>query len=59
MEQWKSSALSSDQQRILGVFGEETSWSLTYNLYIDLLLGTNLVPTSVGVMLGSKPLRPF
>ena len=53
MDQWKSSALSSDQQRILGVFGEDTSWSLMYNLYIDLLLGTKLVPTSVGVMLGS------
>ena len=47
------SALSSDKQQILGRFGDDTgsSWSLAYNLYADRLLGTNLVPDSVGVMI--------
>lgn len=47
MNGWLSSSLSTDRQHILGVFGDESSWSLTYNLYADALLGTNLVPQSV------------
>ena len=47
MNQWLSTALSSDKQQILGIFGDDSSWSLVYNLYADLVLGTNLVPKSV------------
>lgn len=49
MDQWLSTALSSSKQRILGILGEEDSWGLMYNLYADVLLGTNLVPKSVSV----------
>ena len=49
MSQWLSTALSSDKQRILGIFGQDDSWGLMYNLYADVLLGTNLVPKSVRV----------
>ena len=49
MEKWQSLALSSDQQSILATFGVEDSWSLMYNLYADLLLGTGLVPQSVSI----------
>ena len=45
--EWKPLALSSDQKRVLETFGVEDSWSLTYNLYADLLLGTGLVPQLV------------
>ncbi|KAI0759823.1 hypothetical protein BD413DRAFT_495995 [Trametes elegans] len=40
---WQSLALSSDKQHILGTYGSQQSWALMYNLYADLLLGTNLV----------------
>ncbi|KAI0368349.1 hypothetical protein BV20DRAFT_471147 [Pilatotrama ljubarskyi] len=40
---WHSLAPSSDGQRILGVYGDQESWSLIYNLYYDRLLGTNIV----------------
>ena len=40
---WQSLVFSSDHSRILGTFGDDDSWSLTYNLYADRLLGTNLV----------------
>ncbi|KAL1944830.1 hypothetical protein VTO73DRAFT_2450 [Trametes versicolor] len=43
MQQWQSLALSFDQQHFLGVYGNQTSWALMYNLYADRLLGTNLV----------------
>ena len=49
MGQWQSLALSSNQQSILATFGDDNSWSLTYNLYADLLLGTGLAPQSVSV----------
>ena len=47
MGEWLSTAISSDKQRILGVFGEDDSWGLMYNLYADVLLKTDLVPNSV------------
>ncbi|KAI0759822.1 DUF1793-domain-containing protein [Trametes elegans] len=40
---WQSLALSSDQQHILGIYGNQASWALMYNLYADKLLGTNVV----------------
>ncbi|KAI0335016.1 DUF1793-domain-containing protein [Cubamyces sp. BRFM 1775] len=40
---WQSLATSSDQQHILGIYGNQNSWALMYNIYADLLLGTNIV----------------
>ncbi|KAJ3489051.1 hypothetical protein NLI96_g2424 [Meripilus lineatus] len=43
-DQWRASALSSDQSHILANFGDSgDSWSLMYNLYADKLLGTKVV----------------
>ena len=47
--QWKSLALSSDQH-LLAVYGQTNSWTLGYNLFADVWLGTNLVESSVGVL---------
>ncbi len=44
---WLSLAESSSQQHLLGVYGDQQSWALLYNIYADLLLGTKLVPQSV------------
>ena len=53
MEEWQSLALPSNQPgtdgTIVGTFEVEDSWSLTYNLYAGLLLGTGLVPQSVSI----------
>ena len=46
--QWKSLALSTDQH-ILAVYGQANSWTLGYNLFADMWLGTNLVESSVGI----------
>ncbi|KAI0712927.1 hypothetical protein C8T65DRAFT_726919 [Cerioporus squamosus] len=44
---WLSLAQSSDQQHLLGQYGEESSSAMLYNIYADLLLGTNLIPEDV------------
>ncbi|KAI0251855.1 hypothetical protein BJV78DRAFT_1125603 [Lactifluus subvellereus] len=44
--QWKSLAFSSDQH-LLAVYGQTNSWTLGYNLFADIWLGTNLVEPSV------------
>ena len=44
---WLSLATSSSGSRLLGGYGNETSWSLMYNLFADKMLGLNLVPQSV------------
>ncbi|KAF8497609.1 hypothetical protein F5888DRAFT_1906874 [Russula emetica] len=44
--QWKSLALSSDQH-LLAAYGQNNSWTLGYNLFADVWLGTNLVESSV------------
>ena len=44
---WLSLALSSDQQHLLGQYNDESSWAMLYNVYADLLLQTNLIPTDV------------
>ncbi|KAI0829800.1 DUF1793-domain-containing protein [Trametes gibbosa] len=41
--QWESLALSANRQHILGVYGNQVSWALMYNMYADRLLGTSLV----------------
>jgi hypothetical protein len=46
--QWKNLALSSDQH-VLAVYGQSTSWTLGYNMFADVWLGTNLVDSSVSV----------
>ncbi|KAF8497614.1 hypothetical protein F5888DRAFT_1613618 [Russula emetica] len=46
--QWKSLALS-DDQHLLAAYGQNHSWTLGYNLFADVWLGTNLVESSVGV----------
>ncbi|KAJ8483513.1 hypothetical protein ONZ51_g4651 [Trametes cubensis] len=40
---WQSLATSSDQQHLLGTYGDQQSWALMYNIYADILLGTNIV----------------
>lgn len=44
---WLSLAQSSDQQHLLGQYGDESSWAMLYNVYADLLLQTNLIPKNV------------
>jgi len=46
--QWKSLAFSNDQH-LLAAYGQNNSWTLGYNLFADVWLGTNLVESSVGV----------
>jgi hypothetical protein len=46
--QWKGLALSSDQH-VLAAYGQPDSWTLGYNLFADVWLGTNLVDPSVGI----------
>ena len=46
--EWQAQALSSDHQHILSSFGDaDSSWALTYNLFADRLLQTNLVSQDV------------
>jgi hypothetical protein len=40
--------LSSDQH-LLATYGQADSWTLGYNLFADVLLGTNVVESSVGI----------
>ncbi|KAI0073113.1 DUF1793-domain-containing protein [Panus rudis PR-1116 ss-1] len=40
-------ATASDPKHLTLSYGQDTSWSLTYNLYADKLLGTNIFPSSV------------
>ena len=48
MESWQSLALSADKTHILALYGDpQNSWSLSYNLYADRLLGMNIVPSPV------------
>ncbi|TFY62886.1 hypothetical protein EVJ58_g3577 [Rhodofomes roseus] len=45
---WESLAMSqNDAQGLLFTYGLTNSWALMYNLYADLLLGTNVVSQSV------------
>ncbi|KAM5534565.1 hypothetical protein V8D89_011769 [Ganoderma adspersum] len=44
---WLSLATSSDGSHLLGTYGDQTSWSLMYNLFTDKMLGLNLVSQSV------------
>jgi hypothetical protein len=46
--QWRSHALG-DDQHLLAAYGQSDSWTLGYNLFADVWLGTNLVESSVCV----------
>jgi len=37
-------------QHILAVYGQSNSWTLGYNLFADVWLGTNLVESQVGIL---------
>ena len=47
--QWKSLALSGDNH-LLAAYGQSNTWTLGYNLFADVWLGTNLVESSVGIL---------
>lgn len=44
---WQSLALSADGGHLLGVYGDDSSWALLYNVYADRLLGTGIVSPDV------------
>ena len=44
---WLSFAQASDQQHLLGKYGDQSSWAMLYNVYADLLMQTNLIPRDV------------
>ncbi len=46
--EWKSLALAGDQH-LLAAYGQANSWTLGYNLFADVWLGTGVVESSVGV----------
>ena len=46
---WLSLAESNDQQHLLGQYGDQSSSAMLYNIYADLLLGTNLIPQDVSL----------
>ena len=59
MGSFQSLAQASNGQRLLGVYGDQQSWSMMYNLYADKLLGTNIVPSDIYDMRAYMPLpRP-
>ncbi|KAI9067371.1 hypothetical protein FKP32DRAFT_1563883 [Trametes sanguinea] len=43
VESWQSLAASTDHKHLLGIYGDQQSWTLMYNVYADRLLGTNIV----------------
>ncbi|KAL0949421.1 hypothetical protein HGRIS_009482 [Hohenbuehelia grisea] len=44
---WQTLALSSDKKHLTLSYGNSASWGLSYNLYADKLLKTNLFPASI------------
>jgi len=47
VEQFQKLATSGDGKHLTLAYGNDSSWGLTYNLYSDKLLGTNIFPQSV------------
>ncbi|KAK7695932.1 hypothetical protein QCA50_000571 [Cerrena zonata] len=47
VSQWQNFATSSDKKHLTLSYGDDSSWGLSYNLYADKLLGTNIFPSSV------------
>ena len=46
--QWKSLALTGDS-RLLAAYGQMDSWTLGYNLFADVWLGTDVVDSFVSI----------
>jgi len=44
---WQQLATASDGLHLTLSYGNDSSWGLTYNMYADKLLGTNIIPSSV------------
>ncbi|EPT03715.1 hypothetical protein FOMPIDRAFT_1022289 [Fomitopsis schrenkii] len=47
IEKWQTMATTPDGRHLMLQYGNSSSWGISYNLYADQLLGTNLVPRSV------------
>ncbi|EJF56480.1 hypothetical protein DICSQDRAFT_93645 [Dichomitus squalens LYAD-421 SS1] len=47
VQQWQNYAISSSGSHLTLSYGDDASWGLTYNLYADKLLATNVFPSSV------------
>ena len=46
---WISFSVSSDRGHLLGQYNQQTSWALLYNIYADVLLGTDLITSNVSL----------
>ncbi|OBZ70311.1 hypothetical protein A0H81_09943 [Grifola frondosa] len=47
VQQWQIFATSSDGKHLTLSYGNDSSWGLSYNMYADKLLNTNVFPSSV------------
>ncbi|KAI0744972.1 DUF1793-domain-containing protein [Earliella scabrosa] len=47
VEQWQTLAISGDGSHLTLSYGDSNSWGLSYNLYADRLLGTNVFPDTI------------
>ncbi|KZT71472.1 DUF1793-domain-containing protein [Daedalea quercina L-15889] len=47
VSQWLELATASDGQHLTLAYGNDSSYGITYNMYADKLLGTNIIPQSV------------
>ncbi|KAM5545917.1 hypothetical protein V8D89_000043 [Ganoderma adspersum] len=47
VKQWQQFATSNSGAHLTLSYGDSNSWGMTYNLYADKLLGTNVFPSSV------------
>ncbi|KAI0771549.1 hypothetical protein BD413DRAFT_492851 [Trametes elegans] len=53
-QEWQTLATSADGTHLTLTYGNDSSWGLTYNLYADKLLGTNIVPELLYSLLSSR-----
>ncbi|KZT12530.1 DUF1793-domain-containing protein [Laetiporus sulphureus 93-53] len=47
LQQWQELATAPASQHLVLNYGDPSSWGLTYNMYADKLLNTNIIPSSV------------
>ncbi|PCH41119.1 DUF1793-domain-containing protein [Wolfiporia cocos MD-104 SS10] len=47
VEKWQSLAMAPGGLHLTLAYGNDSSWGLTYNMYADKLLNTNIIPESV------------
>ncbi|KAH9938229.1 uncharacterized protein B0H18DRAFT_1112408 [Fomitopsis serialis] len=47
VQKWQQMATTSDGIHLTLQYGNSSSWGISYNMYADKLLGTNIVPSSV------------